>query len=234
MRHLLAICAFATVAEALGAQQPCTGTNATTSGYCYAAALIDALGTAHVAALTKPDTAGVSGNFVGLATEMLYVSGRQRKGIDEAVRSLSRYATSRDPSIQLSASSVVDALRMLHQTSLAMDSSLRDMLDQRAGSQSKQAQRLADLRNQRHDGAKLLTLATIAATDALLEPDPSDTSRMRLSLRAAERTHLLALIGTNFAGMLEPASGTGQYASDYAGAVQFLDKFLRDKWPNRP
>jgi hypothetical protein len=162
------------------------------------------------------------------------VSGRQRKGIIDATKILRPYLTSRDSSIQLSASSVTDALRMLQRTSLAMDSSLRDMLDQRAGSQSKQAQRSADLRNQRHDAAKLLALATIAATDALLEPNPSDTQRMRLALHSEEREHLLALIEVYFAGALIPASATGQYSSDYAAAVQFLNKFLRDAWPNRP
>lgn len=229
----LAVVLLALLAAPATAQPGCSAVGRETSGYCFTSEVIDALSFAHTAALTKPDTAGLGHNLVGLGAAMLYVSARQRTGIEHALRVLTAYGLSRDSLITEAANEISRALNALRLTSVASDSALRDVLDGKTGSPSSQAQKLADLRNRRHASASLLSLSVIAVTYTLLEQNPPDTLHQRLNIRASERQQLLNKMQDLFGENLKAASSTGQYSTDYAAAVQLLDSFLRQDWPTR-
>lgn len=235
-RTRLAVCLLALVAfgQSAGAQLTCKGTTAPPSGYCFVSDLVTALTMAHIAALTQPDTAGKAPNMVALFAELLYMSGRQRQGIEQAVRILAPHTTSADSSIRLSASRIVEALRVLHRTSLAADSVLRDVLDQKGGGPGAQAQSLADLKNRRTAGSMMLSLSTIDATETLLETNPRDPEHMRLNMRAGDKDALKEQIRLGFGRASQLGAPMEQAGTDYSAAAQIIDKFLRDKWPTRP
>jgi len=201
---------------------------------CYATDVIEALSFAHTASLTRPDTIGVSGSLVGMGAALLYVSGRQRTGIEQAIRVLRPYLSVRDTIVSSNATELAQSLLELRAYSLAADSSLRATLDGRAGSPSAQAQRSADLQNRRHSAASMLVLSTIGVTYTLLEQDPSNPARTRLLIRASERDDLRARLRQRFGDALAPVLATGQYSTDFAAAAKMLGEFLSQDWTTRP
>lgn len=215
------------------AQSTCAAGMATASAFCFTSDVIEALSLAHTAALTKPDTTGVQGNLVGLGSAVLYVSARQRTGIDEALGFLAKYRSSRDSLIAAAANETVRALIALRLNSLPADSLFRDALNGKQSTVGSQAQKIADLQNRRHTAAKLLLLSVIAATYPLLEPDPNDTNHERLKITVSDQEYLLKRMQSAFGEDLKPSPATGQYTTDYAAAIQALNVFLRQSWRTR-
>lgn len=230
---LAALSAFPSASAQPQGAGSCGTSVATRSAFCLAISVVEALQAAHVAALTPLDTAGLSQNPVGLGSAMLYQSSRQRSGIEQALEVLRPYATSPDTAIRGPALEVAQGLLNLRQVSFAADSALRDALDGIVGSNSQQAQRVADLQSRRHESARYLILAVIGVTYALIEADPSVPQRTRLRLTSAQRDELVRRLNASFGSDLRANPATGQWRSDFAAAVQGLDVFLKQDWRTR-
>jgi len=233
MIRLSAACVIALTALAQSAgAQACKGARASSAGYCFVSDLATALTVAHIAALATPDT--TAPNVMSVFADLLATSAKRRNGIGSAVVILAPHASSADSAVQASATTVINALAGLYGSSLAADSLLRAVLDQKAGSPSQQVQGLADLKTRLEAGAMLLILSTVSATHVLLEQNPRDAAHMRLNIGPSERDALKEQLRIGF-GRLPPvgAPDTGP-TTDFSRAAQVIDRFLRDKWPTRP
>lgn len=235
-RTIRTVCLLASLAigQSASAQVRCKGTAAPSFGYCFVSDLVTALTMAHIAALTQPDTAQKPPNVLAQFADLLYMSGRQRQGIEQAVRILAPHVSSPDSSVRASASNIVEALRLAHRISLTGDSVLRAFLDQKAGGPSAQAQSLADLKTRRSAASMMLSLSTIDATETLLETNPRDTEHMRLNMRARDRDSLREQIRLGFGLAAQQGAPNQQVSTDYSAAALVIDKFLTDKWPTQP
>ena len=204
------------------------------SPYNYVLALVDALGMAKTADDRLAEIQPNPSNALAGTTQTMLVLKLSNADLDCAVKFVSPYQVSSNEPIKTSAEgaeTVFTGLIALQNQHIALLKKLWDdpKSEEHAGSYM---EAYTDLGAKADDLWKTLPVATIAATYAIIEADPTTGKMTRFKLTAAQRDEVLKALVKTFGTSIQKGMQVGQKYTDASAAA--LYQFLSNKqWKTR-
>jgi hypothetical protein len=204
------------------------------SPYHYMVALADALGLAKSARDRSSQPSDVSPDPISKAAEAMLAMKLAQRDYECAASHVAPYKTSMNEAIKTSAQGTTSVFTDLVELDKQSVELYKKLLDTRAVAKDlpSYVEQAAELGAKADDIWKLLPLAVIAATYAVVEADPSTGKMSRLSLTTRQRNDILKKLKDTFGPSIEKGMQVGQLGLEASAGVLF--QFLNDRQRKSP